>query len=119
MTQSLPIPITAPLTRAQQSTLINLVRRAARAEILPRFRTLGLADARTKTGRFDLVTEADTGAEAILTRGILQMFPHALVVGEEAASAGFRHLIFMLQPGCELEQVEALAKDVIPRADGL
>lgn len=86
MTQSLPIPLTAPLTQAQQTTLINLVRRAARAEILPRFRNLGRAEIATKSSPFDLVTEADTGAEAMLTRGIQQMFPTALVVGEEAAA---------------------------------
>lgn len=87
MTDTLPIPLTAPLTRAQQSRLINLVRRTAKAEILPRFRKLDATQTRAKTTRFDLVTEADTAAEAMLTRGILQIFPHALVVGEEAASA--------------------------------
>ncbi len=87
MTDSLPIPLTAPLTSAQQRKLINLVRRAAKAEILPRFRRHGATDMRAKANRFDLVTEADTGAEAMLTRGILQMFPHALVVGEEAVDA--------------------------------
>ena len=87
MSDSLPIPLTAPLSNAQQATLINLVRRAAKAEIMPRFRNLGHADVTSKTSRYDLVTDADTGAEAILTRGILRMFPHALVVGEEAASA--------------------------------
>lgn len=87
MTDSLPIPLTAPLTPAQQNKLVNLVRRTARTEIMPRFRTLGMSAARVKSDRFDLVTEADTAAEAMLTRGILQMFPHALVVGEEAASS--------------------------------
>lgn len=87
LSNSLPIPLTPPLTAAQQTTLINLVRRAAKSEILPRFRTLGAADATTKTHEFDLVTQADTEAEAMLARGILHMFPNALVVGEEAASA--------------------------------
>ncbi|WP_412509369.1 inositol monophosphatase family protein [Roseovarius sp. SYSU LYC5161] len=87
MTDSLPIPLTSPLSRAQKTTLINLVRRAAKAEIMPRFRNLGHADITAKTGRHDLVTEADKAAEAMLARGIQQMFPHALVVGEEAAHA--------------------------------
>ena len=84
---SLPIPLTSPLSRAQRSTILNLVRRAAKTEILPRFRNLGHADISAKSGKFDLVTEADTAAEAMLARGIQQMFPHALVVGEEAAAA--------------------------------
>lgn len=87
MTDHLPIPLTAPLTKAQQTSLINLVRRAARAEIMPRFRNLESGEVSTKSSRFDLVTEADTGAEAILARGLQQMFPHALIVGEEAASS--------------------------------
>ncbi len=106
MTDSLPIPITSPLTPAQQASLINLVRRAARAEIMPRFRNLGHADVSAKSSRYDLVTEADTGTEAILARGIQRMFPHALVVGEEAASAddtlrdkiGEAELAFIVDP---------------------
>lgn len=85
MSENLPIPLSSPLSRAQQTALINLVRRAAKAEILPRFRNLGHADISAKTHRFDLVTEADLAAEAMLARGLQQMFPHALVVGEEAA----------------------------------
>ena len=87
MSDLLPIPLTAPLSPAQQITLINLVRRTAKAEIMPRFRNLGHADISAKSSRHDLVTVADIGAEAMLTRGIQQMYPHALVVGEEAASA--------------------------------
>lgn len=84
MTETLPIPLTSPLSRAQKSSIINLVRRAARAEILPRFRQPGNTAAKTKTNRFDLVTEADTAAEAMITRGLQRMFPHALVLGEES-----------------------------------
>ncbi|MFK7938633.1 MAG: inositol monophosphatase [Roseovarius sp.] len=87
MSDTLPIPLTSPLTPAQQTTLVNLVRRAAKAEILPRFRNLGAGDITTKADKHDLVTEADTAAEAMLARGLQQMFPHALIVGEEAAAA--------------------------------
>lgn len=87
MSDSLPIPLTSPLTAAQQATLINLVRRAAKAEIMPRFRNLDMGHISTKSGRFDLVTEADTATEAMLARGLQQMFPHALIVGEEATSS--------------------------------
>lgn len=87
MTDSLPIPLSAPLTPAQQTMLVNLVRRAARAEIMPRFRTVTRAEAMTKSGPHDLVTEADHQAEAMLARGLQRMFPHALIVGEEAVAA--------------------------------
>ena len=103
---SLPIPLTAPLSRAQTTALVNLVRRAARSEIMPRFRNLGTGDIATKTGPQDLVTEADHATEAMLTRGILRAFPHALVVGEEAASTDAKlrdriagaELAFILDP---------------------
>ena len=85
--ETLPIPVSSPLTHAQKAALINLVRRTAKAEIMPRFRNLASGDISTKSGPEDLVTEADHAAEAMLTRGIQQMFPHALVVGEEAVSA--------------------------------
>jgi len=45
MTDSLPIALSAPFGPAQQTALVNLVRRAARTEILPRFRTTGQAGA--------------------------------------------------------------------------
>jgi fructose-1,6-bisphosphatase/inositol monophosphatase family enzyme len=86
MSDTLPIPLTSPLTQAQQTTLINLVRRAAKAEIMPRFRSLGADDITAKSHKYDLVTEADTAAEAMLARGLQQMFPHALIVGEEGAT---------------------------------
>ncbi|QFS82089.1 Inositol-1-monophosphatase [Roseivivax sp. THAF40] len=85
MSDSLPMTVTT-LTRAQKRQVLNLVRRAARAEILPRFRDLAPGDIATKTGPQDLVTEADRAAEAMITRGLQQMFPHALIVGEEAVS---------------------------------
>lgn len=87
MTDSLPIPLSPAFTSAQQTMLINLVRRAARSEIMPRFRTVTRADASTKSGPHDLVTEADHQTEAMLARGLQRMFPHALIVGEEAVAA--------------------------------
>lgn len=86
MTDQLPMPVTAPLTPAQKTQLINLVRRAAKAEIMPRFRRLDAGDIATKKDETDLVTAADTGAEAMITRGLQIAFPHALVLGEEAVS---------------------------------
>lgn len=86
MTDNLPMPIPAPLTRAQKTSLLNLVRRAARSEILPRFRTLDPTDISEKTSASDLVTDADEMAEAMITRGLQMAFPSAVIVGEEAAA---------------------------------
>ena len=59
MNAQLPMPVSAPFTTAQKSTIRNLVRRAARAEIMPRFRKLDLGDISEKSGPMDLVTDAD------------------------------------------------------------
>jgi fructose-1,6-bisphosphatase/inositol monophosphatase family enzyme len=72
---------------AQLSALVELLRSAARAEIMPRFRKLAAGDVRQKTGPLDLVTEADEAAERMITAGIARRFPAAVVVGEEATSA--------------------------------
>lgn len=84
--RSLPSTVTT-LTPAQRTAILNLVRRAARAEILPRFRALAPHQIDTKAGPQDLVTEADIAAEAMIARGLARMFPNALIVGEEAVAA--------------------------------
>lgn len=86
MSDNLPMAVHAPLSRAQKTALLNLVRRAAKAEILPRFRALDPADIIEKTSKLDLVTAADEAAEAMITRGLQMAFPSAVIVGEEAAS---------------------------------
>ncbi len=65
----------------------EVLREAARTEVMPRFRNLGSDAIRTKTGPLDLVTEADEAAEAAIGAGLRSRFPGCLVVGEEAASA--------------------------------
>jgi fructose-1,6-bisphosphatase/inositol monophosphatase family enzyme len=75
--------ITAPLW----TEVVQLLRTAARAEIMPRFRKLAPGAVRSKTGPNDLVTEADVAAEAMITAGLHALFPGCLVVGEEATSA--------------------------------
>ena len=50
MNMQLPMTVSAPLSTAQKTTIRNLVRRAAKAEILPRFRKLDLGDISEKTG---------------------------------------------------------------------
>ena len=83
--ETLPQPATR-LTEAQIATIINLVRRAAKTEILPRFRKLTEGQISQKSGPADLVTAADQAAEAMIARGLLRAFPNATVLGEEAAA---------------------------------
>jgi fructose-1,6-bisphosphatase/inositol monophosphatase family enzyme len=66
--------------------LTQVLRAAARVEIMPRFRKLEVDSVRTKSGPHDLVTIADEAAETLITEGLSRLFPTALIVGEEAAS---------------------------------
>jgi fructose-1,6-bisphosphatase/inositol monophosphatase family enzyme len=74
------------MTRSELATLAAILRDAARAEILPRFRRLGDGAVRQKTGWLDLVTDADEAAERVITARLAQHFPGCVIVGEEAAS---------------------------------
>lgn len=67
--------------------LAAILKQAAKQEILPRFRRLDEGMIQTKTGAFDLVTEADTNAERVITAAILDHSPDTLVIGEEAVAA--------------------------------
>lgn len=64
--------------------IVEAVRDVARVEIMPRFRALSPGDVETKTGPEDLVTIADTAAEAALIRRFEDILPGVAVVGEEA-----------------------------------
>ncbi|MER8580071.1 inositol monophosphatase family protein [Mesorhizobium sp. M1423] len=66
--------------------LADLLSDAAVAEIMPRFRRLSEGDVRRKTSAADLVTEADVNAERLITARLLQRYPKAMIVGEEACS---------------------------------
>ncbi|WP_318212735.1 inositol monophosphatase family protein [Streptomyces sp. SJL17-1] len=63
------------------------VRKAAAAEIMPRFRQLAADDIVEKNGPHDLVTVADRAAEAHLTEALTALLPGSVVVGEEAVHA--------------------------------
>ena len=67
--------------------LADLLREAAKAEILPRFRRLGSGDVRAKTEATDLVTEADEQAERMLKREATALWPEAFFIGEESVAA--------------------------------
>ncbi|WP_406206245.1 inositol monophosphatase [Kitasatospora sp. NBC_01560] len=65
----------------------EVVRQAAAAEIMPRFRHLSADEISSKTGPHDLVTVADRRAEEYLTEALTGMLPGSVVVGEEAVHA--------------------------------
>jgi fructose-1,6-bisphosphatase/inositol monophosphatase family enzyme len=67
--------------------LATILREAARAEILPRFRRLDAAMVKTKSEAIDLVTEADTEAERVIKAAVARLAPTALFVGEESVAA--------------------------------
>jgi fructose-1,6-bisphosphatase/inositol monophosphatase family enzyme len=72
---------------AELSVVAAVLREAAEAEIMPRFRRLGPEAVRRKTGPLDVVTQADEAAEHAIGAALARLFPAAVVVGEEAASA--------------------------------
>jgi fructose-1,6-bisphosphatase/inositol monophosphatase family enzyme len=74
-------------TGSQAETIVEIVREAARLDILPYFRGEVAADVRHKTSHTDLVTAADEAAERRITARLRQAFPSAVIIGEEAVSA--------------------------------
>ncbi|SMY08962.1 inositol monophosphatase family protein [Flavimaricola marinus] len=72
------------LTSTEWGNLIEVVRSAASQHILPRFRNLEASDVSTKSSPTDLVTLADTEAEAAMTAALLAQWSDTVVVGEEA-----------------------------------
>ncbi len=67
--------------------LAHILRDAARAEALPRFRRLDSSMVHTKTEAIDLVTEADIATEQVIKARIAEWMPGALFVGEESVAA--------------------------------
>jgi len=74
------------LSQADALTVAEILRTAAQAEILPRFRNLSAASIRQKSSPLDLVTDADEAAERIIGAELARAFPGCLVVGEEGVS---------------------------------
>jgi fructose-1,6-bisphosphatase/inositol monophosphatase family enzyme len=75
------------MTQIDIAELADLLRRAAKTEILPRFRRLDAGQVRQKTEAIDLVTEADEEAERMIRKEVAGRWPAALFVGEESVSA--------------------------------
>jgi fructose-1,6-bisphosphatase/inositol monophosphatase family enzyme len=67
--------------------LAAILRDAARAEALPRFRRLETSMVKVKTEAIDLVTEADVATENVIKARIAEWMPEALFVGEESVAA--------------------------------
>src|SRR6195952_1659990 len=68
------------------TVLADLLRRAAQAAILPRFRRLGSGDIRIKSEPTDLVTEADEQAERMIKAEAARLWPNAVFIGEESVA---------------------------------
>ncbi|KHJ55013.1 inositol monophosphatase [Aureimonas altamirensis] len=75
------------VTQFDTDRLADILRQAARSEIMPRFRRLSAGDIREKTSAVDLVTEADEAAERAIEAACRQAFPDAAFVGEEGVAA--------------------------------
>ncbi|MEV6786876.1 inositol monophosphatase [Streptomyces sp. NPDC051098] len=69
------------------SDVEEAIRKAAAAEIMPRYRQLAAHEIVEKTGPHDLVTTADRLAEEHLTAALTALLPGSVVVGEEAVHA--------------------------------
>ncbi|GGT52135.1 inositol monophosphatase family protein [Streptomyces purpureus] len=69
------------------SDVEDAVRKAAAAEIMPRYRQLATHEIVEKNGPHDLVTVADRAAEEHLTASLTALLPGSVVVGEEAVHA--------------------------------
>lgn len=75
------------MTAFDTTTLANILRAAAKAEILPRFRRLDAGQVHRKSSAIDLVTEADEQAERFIRAEVAKTWPDALFVGEESVAA--------------------------------
>jgi fructose-1,6-bisphosphatase/inositol monophosphatase family enzyme len=76
----------ATFSQKNARTVAGILRDAAQAEILPRFRGEISQEVRQKSSSFDLVTDADDAAEVAIAAALRREFPGCTVVGEEASA---------------------------------
>lgn len=67
--------------------IAEVLRAAAKAEVLPRFRRLSSGDIQMKTEPIDLVTAGDLASERFIRQRIAALLPEAQFIGEEAVAA--------------------------------
>lgn len=72
--------------------IASLMVQAADRYIVPRYKTLQDHEISTKSGPTDMVTQADIEAEAFLEGVLEEVFPDAVVLGEESVSRGDKSL---------------------------
>jgi fructose-1,6-bisphosphatase/inositol monophosphatase family enzyme len=85
------------VTAVDPSLVSRIIREAAEAEILPRFKNLKAGQIREKKPN-QLVTEADIEAERVLSRRLLDVLP-AAIVGEEGVEADPELMHALERPG--------------------
>jgi len=71
-------------SRQDAERIGDVVASVARTEIMPRFAGLIGNGVRTKESAFDVVSDADEAAEAAISAALLELFPTATIIGEEA-----------------------------------
>ena len=74
-------------TRIDAAVIGEIIAGVARSEIMPRFSGEVINHSREKTSAFDIVTDADEAAEREISARLLQAFPGAVIIGEEACAA--------------------------------
>ncbi|NAZ35743.1 inositol monophosphatase [Rubellimicrobium sp. CFH 75288] len=96
------------LSAERRALLLSAVREAAAQAILPRFRALEPSHIATKSGPADLVTLADTEAEALIQQRVGASWPAAVVLGEEsvAASPDLREIMGTADPCVVVDPVD-------------
>jgi len=72
---------------SQLRYVAQVVADVAEREVLPQFLHLNAPQISRKTSAFDIVTDVDRRSESGITGALLDAFPGAAIVGEEAASA--------------------------------
>jgi len=72
------------ITASELHQLAKVCREASDSEIMPRFRNLASGQIEEKRNHHDLVTVADQAAEAFILNKLSNLYPDALLIGEES-----------------------------------
>jgi fructose-1,6-bisphosphatase/inositol monophosphatase family enzyme len=71
-------------SRQDAERIGNIAASVAREEVMPRFAGPIGNSVRTKESAFDVVSDADEAAEHAISAALLELFPMATIIGEEA-----------------------------------